>query len=25
MLEKTPFPYGAGFRSLDRKTFDPVR
>jgi hypothetical protein len=25
MLEKTPFPYGAGFRSLDRKTLDPVR
>jgi len=25
MLEKTPCPYGAGFRSLDRKTLDPVR
>ena len=25
MLEKTPFPYGGGFRSLDRKTLDPVR
>ena len=25
MLEKAPFPYGGGFRSLDRKTLDPVR
>jgi beta,beta-carotene 9',10'-dioxygenase len=24
MLDKTSFPYGAGFRSLTRETLDPV-